>query len=277
MTQFIARGLSFGYQRHRLLFSEVSVQPKPGEILVLLGANGAGKTTLLKILAGHLRPQSGDVLVDDLPIGRYGRQTLARRLAFMPQFEHRDCALSVRDVVRLGRSPHRGWWLPLNSEDERFVDEALAAMNLSELAEREVTGLSGGEWRRMIFARALAQNASILLLDEPTDGLDLKYQYECLAVLRRLVRRRQLVAVLTLHDLNQAAMFADRIALLGESRLLVVGTPEQVLTSEHIHRAFGISVTITTHPIYHTPMVVPHIDEGTGESLNSMPGRRGLA
>lgn len=277
MTRLIAKNVAFGHQHDRRLFSEVSLDPMQGEVLVLLGANGAGKTTLLKILAGQLQPQSGNVTVDDQPISRYGRQALARRLAFMPQFEQRDCALSVREVVRLGRSPHRGWWLPLTSDDERYVDEAISAMDLSQLAERQVTQLSGGEWRRMILARVLAQRASILLLDEPTDGLDLKYQYECLALARGLVRKRQLAAVLTLHDLNQAAMFADRIALLGESRMLGIGTPEQVLTPEQIRRAFGIRVTITPHPIYHTPMVVPCMDEAPREVLQSMSDRRGLA
>lgn len=277
MTRLSARDLSFGYQGQRRLFSEVSLDPKPGEIVVLLGANGAGKTTLLKILAGQLRPQSGSVCVDGQPIKSYGRQTLARRLTFMPQFEHRDCALSVRDVVRLGRSPHRGWWLPLNSDDERCVEDAITAMNLCELAQREVIELSGGERRRMIFARALAQRAEILLLDEPTDGLDLKYQYECLALAQQLVRQHQLLAVLTLHDLNLAAMFADRIALLGESRMLAIGTPEQVLTTEQIRRAFGINVIITPHPIHRTPMVVPCVDAPPGLSLHSGSGGPGVA
>lgn len=261
MTRFAAQGLSFGYRRDRQLFSDVSMEPKPGEIVVLLGANGAGKTTLLRILAGQLRPHSGVVTLDDQPIERYGRQSLARRLAFMPQFEHRDCGLSVREVVRLGRSPHRGWWLPLTREDERCVDDAMAALGLGQLAEQPITELSGGEWRRMIFARALAQHASVLLLDEPTDGLDLKYQYECLAMARNLVRQHQLIAILTLHDLNQAAMYADRIALMGQSRMLAVGTPEQVLSAEQIRLAYGIGVTITPHPVLGTPMVVPCIDD----------------
>lgn len=261
MSRLSAQDLVFGYQHSRTLFCQVSLQPEPGEVLVLLGANGAGKTTLLKILAGQLRPHSGTVTLDGRPVHSYGRQALARHLAFMPQFEHRDCALTVRQVVCLGRSPHSGWWLPLTGDDERHVDEAIVAMNLGGLADRAVTGLSGGEWRRMIFARSLAQHASILLLDEPTDGLDLKYQYECLSLARRLVRQHQLAAVLTLHDLNQAAMFADRIALLGESRMLAVGTPAQVLTPELIHRAFGIFVTLATHPIYQTPMVVPCMEE----------------
>jgi iron complex transport system ATP-binding protein len=126
-----------------------------------------------------------------------------------------------------------------------------------ELQERTIDQLSGGEWRRMILARSLAQNASILLLDEPTAGLDMKYQFECLGHVRRMVKERQLIAVITLHDLNQASMFADRIAILANKELLSIGPPQEVMRPDLIRKAFGIDVMVVSHPTESIPMVVP--------------------
>jgi iron complex transport system ATP-binding protein len=241
----------------QVVFQQLTMQMKRGEVLALLGANGAGKTTLLKSLARQLRPSSGVVMLDSKPIATLSRRRLAQQVSLMPQHENREDSLSVYDIVALGRTPYAGWFMPLSERDRTKIDEALKAMDLGHLKDRSVTELSGGEWRRMILARALAQDASILLLDEPTAGLDLRFQHECLNHVRTLTLERKLTTVLTIHDLNQAAMFADRVVLLANKQLLAIGSPEQILTPELIRESFGVEVTVLVHPSRSVPLIVP--------------------
>lgn len=257
MSELSAQSITFRYDRDITVFQDLSLELRSGEVLVLLGANGAGKTTLLRSLAGHLHPSSGTVLLDDLPMAQWSKRDIAQRLALMPQSEHRETPLSVREMVQLGRAAHRGWWLPLNAEDFEATESALEKTCMLELAERPVTKLSGGQWRRAVLARSLAQDASILLLDEPTSGLDLRYQYECLDQVRRLVKQHNLIAVLTLHDLQQTAMFADRVALLAKQQIMAIGDCETVLNPENIEKAYGINVTVVPHPESGRPLIVP--------------------
>lgn len=257
MTALAAQSLTFAFSQNDAVFRDVSLEFHPGELLVLLGGNGSGKTTLLRTLAGQLVPQSGNVLLDDRPVGKWSRREIAERVALMPQSERCETSFSVREMVQLGRAAQRGWLMPLTREDELAVDEALAATDMIDFAEQSVATLSGGQWRRAIFARSLAQDASVLLLDEPTSGLDLKHQYDCLEQIRRLVKEKQLVAVLALHDLNHAAMFADRIALLANQQLLAIGKSADVLTADLIEQTYGVRVTITRHPVNGTPLIVP--------------------
>jgi iron complex transport system ATP-binding protein len=256
MKSLRARDVSFAYGE-RLVLDQISLDLRAGEVTVLLGANGAGKTTLLRTLCRQLQPDRGSVLIDEQDIGDRSRKTLARQVALMPQHEDRGSQLSVRDVVSLGRAPHCGWWWPMTTEDHKAVDQALRASGLWELRLRSITELSGGEWRRMILARALAQQAPILLLDEPAAGLDLKYQMEVLTMVQRMAVERQMVIVMTLHDLHHASLFADRLALISGNALLAAGTPREVLRPHLIEQAFGVPVTVIEHPVHGTPLVVP--------------------
>jgi iron complex transport system ATP-binding protein len=260
MNRLRAEAVTVAYPRGDKVLEQLYLQIRAGELLVLLGCNGAGKTTLLRALAGHLRPQRGRVFVDEVAMEQWSGRALARRLTFMPQFEGNDTPLSVRDVVRLGRIPHRGWWLPLTIEDEGIVDEALQQVGLTGVQDRLASTLSGGQWRRMVLARSLAQGASIMLLDEPISGLDLKHQHEALVQLRRLVSGRTTAVVVSLHDLNLAAMYADRIALLDQGTIVSLGTATEVLTKEHIQQAFEIEVEVIRHPFLDLPLIVPTLD-----------------
>lgn len=251
-----ARDLTCGYGNRQVLDS-LSLAARAGEVLVLLGANGAGKTTLLRALARQLRPARGCVLLKEQDIQRLSPPELARRVSLTPQSERRDWPLTIEQAVLLGRAPHRGWLLPYTPADRERVELALNSTGLSDMRERLITELSGGEWRRTILARALAQEAEVLLLDEPTAGLDLKYQVDVLRLVRRLAIEQQLVVVLTLHDLNQASLYGDRIALLARHRLIALGTAEEVFTAELIQQTYGVPVTIVRHPVYSTPLVVP--------------------
>jgi iron complex transport system ATP-binding protein len=256
MSTLAAVNLTCGYAE-RVVLERVCLQLHPGQVVILLGANGAGKTTLLRALSRRLRPSTGQVLIDDQDIGKLSSQRLARQVALMPQNERRDWPLSVADAVALGRAPHRGWMLPLSQSDRQAVERSLEMTGLTALRTRAITELSGGEWRRMVLARALAQEAKILLLDEPTAGLDVRYQVEMLSMIQRMAAELRMVIVLTLHDLNHASLYGDRLVLLNERSILAMGAPASVLRAELIQTAFGIQVMVIPHPVHDTPLVVP--------------------
>lgn len=256
MKQLKLIELSCGYPA-RTVLRNVTLTAEPGKMLVLLGANGAGKTTLFRTISGQLAPLSGTIHVGQHPLSSLTHRERVREMAVMPQTESRDWPLSVEEAVRLGRAPHRGWLFPLTAYDYQIVEQAMQRIALIELRNRPITELSGGEWRRVILARALAQEAEVLVLDEPTAGLDLKYQQEVLHLIQSITHEQQLTTILSLHDLNLAALFADQIALLAKGELLAVGSPGEVLNEELIERAFGIDVTVLEHPVYGTPLVAP--------------------
>jgi iron complex transport system ATP-binding protein len=256
MTPLVAQELSFAYTNQPIL-EQITLEIRTGEVLVLLGPNGAGKTTLLQALCRQLRPDSGVVLINQEDIRNFKPRSLSQHIALMPQQENRDSQLSVLDVVSLGRTPHAGWWLPLSEKDHVIINQSLEVTGLTALAGRPITQLSGGEWRRMILARALTQHASILLLDEPTAGLDLKYQLDVLTRVKKMSRQCNLTVVLTLHDLNHASIFGDRLAILSNCKLLAIGTPREVLQPTIIEQAFGVPVSVIDHPTHRTPFVVP--------------------
>lgn len=256
MSTLETRELTCGYGRRQVLHA-LTLAADAGEVLILLGPNGAGKTTLLRALSRLLRPIHGSVLFYEKDIWSLRADHMSRQVAIMPQTERRDWPLTVEESVRFGRAPHRGWLLPYREADERIVEQALLQMKLEAMRDRPITELSGGEWRRTIIARALAQDARVLLLDEPTAGLDLKFQAEVLRLARRLAIERRLVVILTLHDLNLASLYGHRLALLSEHGLVALGSPRDVLTQELISQTFNVPVIVTEHPIYGTPLVAP--------------------
>jgi iron complex transport system ATP-binding protein len=256
MTTLEARDLTCAYNGQPVL-SDLSLAVHPGQVLALIGPNGAGKTTLLRAMARLLRPRKGMLLLGDQQVWQLSPRAVARRLALAPQSNSDTWPLTVEQVVALGRAPHRGWFLPFSTKDREVVQQAMRRTGLEHLRQRLVTQLSGGEQRRVLLARTLAQEPAILLLDEPTTHLDLKYQTEILELVRQLAHRDGLAVVITLHDLNQAALCADRLALLAEGRLLAVGEAEEVLVPSYLAQAYGVPVVVTRHPLYGTPMVTP--------------------
>ena len=243
----------------RPVLSDLSLTVNPGEVLAVIGPNGAGKTTLLRAMARLLRPRAGTLLLSGQEIWKLPPRAAARRLALAPQ-KGDLWPLTVEQFVGLGRTPHRGWFLPFSAADRETVRSALQRTGMEPLRGRLVTELSGGEQRRAILARALAQEPRVLLLDEPTAQLDLRYQTEILELLRHLAHHDGLAVVVTLHDLNQAALCADRLALLVAGRMLVVGEVEDVLVSAYLEEAYGVRVVVTPHPLYGTPLVTPLVD-----------------
>jgi len=245
----------------RPVFNHLSLEVHPGEVLALIGPNGVGKSTLLRAMARLLKPKHGKVLLAGRNLWQISSRDVARKLAYAGQSDGESWPATVEQVIALGRSPHRGWLLPLNSLDREVIDRAIHLTGLDTLRARTVTELSGGEQQRVILARILAQEPRVLLLDEPTSHLDLKYQTSILGLMRKLARQEGITVILSLHDLNLASLYADRLALLSEGQIVAVGTPADVLTAENLARVYGVAVFVTHHPVYHTPMIMPDIHE----------------
>ena len=233
----------------------VSLQVPRGGITGVLGPNGSGKTTLLRILSGALAPTSGDVWLDDGPIGSIAKRTLARRLAVVPQEIHPVFDYTVLDLALMGRYAHLGPFGFETAIDLLAVRRALAATGTADLECRHFETLSGGEKQRVVIASALAQfeddatdGARLLVLDEPTAALDLHYQIEIAQLLRDLADRRGLTLLVTTHDLQFAWQVCDRVVLLQEGRVLADGPTDTTLTPEHLHTLYGVKVDRMTHP-----------------------------
>ncbi|HXO22198.1 MAG TPA: ABC transporter ATP-binding protein [Thermoanaerobaculia bacterium] len=267
-----ARGLACAYGA-RTVLEGFDLVAEPGTITVLLGPNGAGKSTALRALARLLPPRAGAVTLDGREIWRLPRRSFVREVAFLPQIEVAAWPMTVEQLVLLGRLPHRGWLLPYSARDHEAVAVALAQVELTDLVRRDLDSLSGGERRRAMLARALAQEARVLLLDEPGAHLDLRHQTELFLLLRRLTRERGVAVVSSLHDLNLAAIFADRAVLLSGGRVLAQGAPREVMTPELLRAAFGIAVEVIPHPRNGAPLILPVFSEaGAGKGLEAPAG-----
>lgn len=250
MTYAVVAGA--GYRvGEAVLLDDVSLEVGPGELVAIIGPNGAGKTTLLSLLAGDLAPSSGIVAIDGEPTSSTAGG-LARRRAVLPQHHLLQFAFRCLDVVMLGRYP-----LPTGAEeDHTVVARVMAETDTSQLADRIFPTLSGGEQTRVSFARILAQEAPLVLLDEPTASLDLRHQELVMSILRGLADGGGSV-VAVLHDINLAARHSDRIVLLDRGRVRSVGSPVEVLTAETIASVYGHPVEVMPHPETGSPLVVP--------------------
>ncbi|MBB6419913.1 ABC transporter ATP-binding protein [Streptomyces sp. AK010] len=225
----------------RLILDGVALAPETGSTVGVLGPNGSGKSTLLRLLAGLLTPTSGVVTLDGTPLGDLPRRTVARRLAVVEQQCDTQVELTVGDVVRLGRVPHRRAWTPASADDERAVRAALERTGLDGRARQLWHTLSGGERQRVQIARALAQEPRELLLDEPTNHLDIHHQLDLLT----LVTGLPVTTVVALHDLNLAAMYCDRVVVLSAGRVVAAGTPGDVLTAELVADVYGVRAAVS--------------------------------
>lgn len=232
----------------------VSLALKPARLVALLGPNGAGKTTLLRAMAG-LVPSNGSIRIEGAPLGTLDRQTRARRIAYLPQGHQVHWPLSAGEIVALGRYPH-GVTDParMQEADQRIIETALARTGSTQLAERAVSNLSGGERARIMLARVLAVEAPLLLADEPTASLDPRHQIAVMQELKEESRRGALVIAVT-HDLALASRLADEIVLMDQGRIVAQGTPDEVLTDERFAAIYGIRVL--RHPTGDGAVVAP--------------------
>ncbi|MBM3647894.1 MAG: ABC transporter ATP-binding protein [Alphaproteobacteria bacterium] len=230
------RDLAWGPDRGRPIISEVALAAAAGERIAIVGPNGAGKTTLLRCLYRAYRPDRGRVLVDGEDVWAVPARRVAQKMAVVLQEAPADFPFRVRDIVLLGRIPHRQGLASWSERDRRLAAHALEHLELQGMADRVFASLSGGEKQRVLVARALAQDPRIIVLDEPTNHLDIRHQLEILQLLKAL----RITIVTTLHDIDLAADFADRVALMAGGRVVAFGPPDQVLTAERISEVFAV-------------------------------------
>lgn len=243
----------------RIVLEGIDLTLDPGELVGLIGPNGAGKSTLLRLIAKLIPPDRGAILLEGKKLREFSQRDVAKIVALVPQQAQLAFSFPVREVVLMGRYPHLTRFQAEGTEDFRTAEEAMMATDIVELAERPVTELSGGERQRVLLARALAQKPRLLLLDEPTAHLDLKYQLHALRLVRKLVAQG-ITALAAIHDLNLASRFCKRLVLLDRGRIRVTGTPWEVLTRDHLEAVYGVPVLIQGDPSRGPPLVVPEGD-----------------
>ncbi|HET7629444.1 MAG TPA: heme ABC transporter ATP-binding protein [Bacillales bacterium] len=248
--------LTGGYLHRDPVIDDLTFHVKKGEMFGILGPNGSGKTTLLKLLTNALPPLKGTIVFDGKPIEGYSPKQLACKIAVLPQFVDTSFSFSVKEVVRMGRYPHRnGWFGSSTQEDEVQVQQAMKQTGIETFADQDVNSLSGGEKQRVFLAQALAQQPELLLLDEPTNHLDIRHQKQLLDGLRALAKQRRLTVIAVFHDLNLAALYCDRVLLLDHGKKSALASPNDVLKEETVRNVYGTDVLRSYHPALPKPVL----------------------
>ncbi|MET7950784.1 ABC transporter ATP-binding protein [Micromonospora sp. NPDC005324] len=234
----------------------VTLEVPDRQITTIIGSNGCGKSTLLKGMARLLTPERGHIALDGRPIHITDTRSVARIVGLLPQGPTAPDGVTVADLVARGRAPHQRWWQQWSREDEQAVQAAIDATDLTALADTAVHRLSGGQRQRAWIAMALAQDTPILLLDEPTTYLNVSHQVDVLELVRELNQRGRTI-VMVLHDLNQAARYADHIVAMASGRVVASGTPERVITPDVLSDVFTLDALVVECPATGRPLVVP--------------------
>src|SRR3989339_403504 len=246
--------IGFQYGEKRVL-QNITLTVARGEFFGILGPNGSGKSTLLNLIDGIRLPCEGEIRLKGIAPGRMRRKDMARLVAVVPQEASWVFPLTVEEIVLMGRTPHLGRLAFESERDLAVARSAMEATNLLPLASRLMETLSGGERQRVLIARALAQEPEVILLDEPTASLDIAHQIRTFDLIRSLSRSAGLAVVSVTHDMNLAALYCDRIALLEEGRLRSLGCPGEVITESHIREVYGVDVVVDHHPLTGLPRV----------------------
>ncbi|VVB64108.1 Cobalamin import ATP-binding protein BtuD [uncultured archaeon] len=240
MVNISIKGLSFSYNSTKIL-DDVNLELDDSEIMSLVGPNGSGKTTLLKCIDRILKPK-GSIHLDGKDMGGMSRQEIARSVGYVPQSSSSALATTVFDTVLMGRRPHISW--QVGDADLGKVADILDLLCISDLALRDFGQLSGGQKQKVLIARALAQEPSVLLLDEPTSNLDMKHQLEVMEIVRDMVNEKNISAIMAIHDLNLAARFSDKLVMLKRGRIYASGTPNSMLSVENIRKVYGVEAVV---------------------------------
>lgn len=246
-TLFAIENINAGYGSRDVLH-DLSFSLDPGLFYGLIGPNGSGKTTLLDLMLGNLEPRCGKVCFKDREVSQYPRRELAKEIALVPQDFRINFDFTVFDVVMMGRHPHIPRFANPSASDHDIVAKVLAELEISELQERLITQLSGGEKQRVIVARALAQNTPVLVLDEATSSLDIQHSLQIFQVLKKRCQAQGASIIAAIHDLNFAAAYCDAIILLNHGRLVTIGPPKEVLRAERLQQVFAIDCQTYEEP-----------------------------
>ncbi|NUK11879.1 ABC transporter ATP-binding protein [Streptomyces lunaelactis] len=274
MQRLTAESVTLGYDQ-RIIAENLSVEIPDNSFTVIVGPNACGKSTLLRALSRMLKPSQGRVLLGGQGIHSLPAKKGARTLGLLPQSSIAPDGITVADLVARGRYPHQGLLRQWSPEDERIVEESMAATGVGELAERYVDELSGGQRQRVWIAMALAQQTPLLLLDEPTTFLDIQHQLEVLDLCAELHETQGRTLVAVLHDLNQAARYATHLIALREGRVVAEGAPADVVTAELVEQVFGVKSQVIDDPESGTPLVVPAARRRTATAASAGAADRG--
>lgn len=232
--------LTFAYD-NRVIFNDLSVSFPQGGFCSILGPNGSGKTTLLKCIVGLLQPSGGTIMLEGKPMGEYKMMELARKIAYVPQYQDIVFDISVFDYVMLGRNPYQTPWEMQRAEDKEIVEAMLQKCNVWHYRDTLIQSLSGGERQRVMIARAMAQQTGIMLLDEPLSNIDVTHKFEIMDILQELNEERNVTVLIILHDLPIAKAYSKEILLLKEGKMLHFGDKSAVLTEENIRSCFDLT------------------------------------
>lgn len=252
MVKIQIKDVCFSYSSTRVL-DNISVNIDNSSFVSIVGPNGAGKSTLLKCMNKILFPNSGDIHLDEYNLRQMKRMEVARNFAYVPQTSKRVFPTTVFDTVLMGRRPHLGWFD--SADDKEKVWQVLEEMGLDEIALSNFDELSGGQQQKILIARALAQDADVILLDEPTSDLDIWHQLDVMGVVKRLVDEKKVVVLMVVHDLNLASKYSDRILMLKEGKIVAAGKPASVLTVEIIKEVYEVEAHVYNYA--NIPYVVP--------------------
>ncbi|MDA8305340.1 MAG: ABC transporter ATP-binding protein [Deltaproteobacteria bacterium] len=264
MRQAVAvHDLSISYGKRPIL-RDVAFSVAEGEYFVIIGPNGSGKTTLVKVISGSLKPQTGRVEIVGRSIEAIARRELARAVALVPQHAPVDVPFTTAEVVLMGRSPHLGLLSIESREDMEIVEQSMRFTNVEHLARSRLDQLSAGERQRVLIARAVCQRAGTIVLDEPTASLDIAHQMHIMDLMEKLRREQGVTVIMVSHDLNLAAMYANRILLLNHGKVARIGTADEVFQPGVIEPAYGCSLLIDRNPLREVPRLTPVPGEFTG-------------
>lgn len=247
----------FGYKKD-LVLKDISFNIEKGKFFSIIGPNGSGKSTILKLLNNLYTTKRGQILIEGNKISNYKKKALAKKIALVPQNTNLDYEFPVEDVILMGRHPYKGRFQKEDDNDYRIIEDVMEMTGTLELKSKLITEISGGERQRVIIARALAQDPSIILLDEPTSHLDINHQIEILNLLKDLNEKKGTTIIVVMHDLNLASRYSDEIIMINDGKIMDMGKPEDVITKKNIQEAYNLDVVIerseTTNKIHLTPI-----------------------